>query len=89
MEQINAVTQILSLLFPSQALEDDALFIIFWLSGSLFSFPPLESFPKGNYCLAFYIIPNSQRENDTDEVIPKNIRDYTFRNKTIIQIFFL
>lgn len=74
MEQINAITQILRLLFPSQVMEDDALFIIFWPPGSLFFFFRLLSpFQKETYCLAFYTIPNSQGENETDDVTPKNI----------------
>lgn len=49
------------------------------------SFFALKSpLPKETHCLAFYIHPNPQVENEADEVSSKNTEDYIFKNKTII-----
>lgn len=86
-EQVHNATWILSLLFPTQVLEDDTLHCILAIRFSLFSaFRGL--FQKKTFCLTFYITPNSQVKNER-EATSKNIKGYIFKNKTIIQILFL
>lgn len=78
MEQINNVTQIFSLLFPTPVLEYDTILAL----SSFFSFLPLESFPKGNIHLEFYVISNSHMlfliptKSETHAVTSINIGDY-------------
>lgn len=52
---------------------------------AIFAWSPSQ---KDTYCLAFCIIPNYQVENETGgEATFKNSGDYSFQNRTIIQIF--
>lgn len=75
---ISNVTQIFSLLFPTQVPEYDIPFDVFWPSES-FLFCLYSPFPKETHCLAFYVNPNSQVENETDKVTSKNTVDYILK----------